>query len=500
MGHHRHVTTVCAGNTGYVVVRTIGVGRIALVGVFEHHVVVAFGLGKLEFTFAVCNPDAKTIARKTLEEYAAVGLHRNAYETAFKLVAVVVEHTSTLFVFGIDEVEFHHKLATIANTEGESVGTCIEAVEGFLCLRIEEEGSCPTFGTAEDVAVGESTTEDDEVDVVERFATSDKVGHGDVFHIEAGKMEHIRHFAFTIRSFLTDDSRTNARGCATIRRNTEAFKRALEGGMEVEFDGLLLVVAETLSCFAVETLMLIEEEGSGIPHIAEVVDEELVFCTIFLDKEVTLFGGHSESSGFHAMFCQNCLEAGFVFICHLHQDCRVFGKELLHEIGSTEVVELDTQTAFCVGETHFQQSGDETACTDVVTSEKDAFLHHGLHRCKGSTEVSGICHCGHIASHIAKGLCEGRTTELWSERREVEVINLTVGLIYYNRAHYFAHIIDFTTCTHNDGAWRNDLLSIRILLSHGERVLTSGDIDVEFAAEIAEGFDAFIKTRVFTLL
>ena len=116
VGHHRHVTTVCAGNTGYVVVRTIGLGRIALVGVFEHHVVVAFGLGQLEFSFAVCNPDAKTIARKTLEEYAAVGLHRNAYETAFKLVAVVVEHTSTLFVFRIDEVEFHHKLATVADT------------------------------------------------------------------------------------------------------------------------------------------------------------------------------------------------------------------------------------------------------------------------------------------------------------------------------------------------------------------------------------------------
>ena len=363
----------------------------------------------------MCNPDAKTIARKTLEEYAAVGLHRNAYETAFKLVAVVVEHTSTFFVFGIDEVEFHHELATVADTEGERVGTCIEAVEGFLCLRIEEEGSSPTLGTAEDVAIGESTTEDDEVDVVEGFATSDEVGHGDVFHIEASKMEHIRHFAFAIRSLLTDDSRTNARGCATIGRNSEAFKRALEGGMEVEFDGLLLVVAETLCCFAVETLMLIEEEGSGVPHIAEMIDEELVFCTVFLHKDMTLFGGHSKCCGFHTVFCQDSVEARFVFIGHLHQDCGIFGKELLHEIGSTEVVELHRQTTFCVGEAHFQQSGDETACTDVVTSEEDAFLHHGLHSCKGRTEVSGIGHCGHIASHIAEGLREGRTTELGSE-------------------------------------------------------------------------------------
>ena len=130
---------------------------------------------------------------------------------------------------------------------------------------------------------------------------------------------------------------------------------------------------------------------------------------------MTFFGGHSESSCFHTMFCQDSVEARFVFICHLHQDCGVFGKELLHEIGSTEVVELDTQTAFCVGETHFQQSGDETTSTDVVTSEEDAFLHHGLHGCKSRTEVSGICHRGHITTHIAKGLCEGRTTELWSE-------------------------------------------------------------------------------------
>ena len=164
VGHHRHVTTVCAGNTGYVVVRTIGVGRIALVGVFEHHIVVAFGLGKLELTFSVRNPDAQTIARETLEEYAAIGLNGDTYEAAFKLVAVVVEHVRTLFVFGIDEVEFHHELATVADTEGERVGTCIETVEGFFCLRIEEEGSSPTFGTAEDVAIGESTTEDDHVD------------------------------------------------------------------------------------------------------------------------------------------------------------------------------------------------------------------------------------------------------------------------------------------------------------------------------------------------
>ena len=369
----------------------------------------------MEFSFAVCNPDAETIARKTLEEYATIGLHRNAYETAFKLVAIVVEHTSTLFVFGINEVEFHHELATVADTEGKSVGTCIEAVEGFFCLRIEEEGSSPTLGTAEDVTVGESTTEDDEVDVVEGFTTSDEVGHGHVFHIEASKMEHIRHFAFTIRSLLTDDGSTNPRGCATIGRYSEAFKRALEGGMEVEFDGLLLVVTETLSCFAVETLMLIEEEGSGVPHIAEMIDEELIFCTVFLHKDMTFFGGHSKGCGFHAVFCQDSIEARFVFICHLHQDCGIFGKELLHEIGSTEVVEFHRQTTFCVGEAHFQQSGDETARTDVVTSEEDAFLHHGLHRCKSSTEVSGICHCGHIASHITEGLREGRTTELWSE-------------------------------------------------------------------------------------
>ena len=80
------------------------------------------------------------------------------------------------------------------------------------------------------------------------------------------------------------------------------------------------------------------------------------------------------------------------------------------------------------------------------------------------------------------------------------MIDFAVGLIDHNRTHHFAHIIDFTTCTHNDGTWRNHLLSVRILLSHGEGVLTSGDVDVKFAAEIAEGFDTFIETRVFTLL
>ena len=161
--HHGHVATICAGNTGYAIVRTIGIGRIALVGVFEHHIVVAFGLGKLELAFSVRNPDAQTIARETLEEYAAIGLNGDTYEAAFKLVAVVVEHVRTLFVFGIDEIEFHHELTTVADTEREGVGTCIEAVECFLSLRIEEEGSSPSLGTAKHVTIGETTTEDDEV-------------------------------------------------------------------------------------------------------------------------------------------------------------------------------------------------------------------------------------------------------------------------------------------------------------------------------------------------
>ena len=80
------------------------------------------------------------------------------------------------------------------------------------------------------------------------------------------------------------------------------------------------------------------------------------------------------------------------------------------------------------------------------------------------------------------------------------MIDFAVGLIDHNRTHDFAHIVDFSACTHNDGTWRDDFFSIGILLSHGEGVLTSGDVDVKFAAEIAEGFDTFIETRVFTLL
>ena len=117
MGHHCQVAAIGRTDTSHAVVRTVRVARIAVVAVFQHHVVVVFRQRQRELAFAVSHPDAEFVAREAAEHHAAVGRNRYADKGALKLVAVVVEHVGTLFVLRIDEVEFHHQLATVAHAE-----------------------------------------------------------------------------------------------------------------------------------------------------------------------------------------------------------------------------------------------------------------------------------------------------------------------------------------------------------------------------------------------
>ena len=58
-----------------------------------------------------------------------------------------------VLVLWIDEVEFHHELATIADTERQRILAGIETVERLLGLGVVEERSSPSLGRAEHVAV-----------------------------------------------------------------------------------------------------------------------------------------------------------------------------------------------------------------------------------------------------------------------------------------------------------------------------------------------------------
>ena len=119
----------------------------------------------------------------------------------------------------VDEVEFHHQLASVADTERQGVLTGIELVECLLSLRVEEECTCPSLGRTEHVGVRESTAEHNHVDILQSLAAAHKVGHHHVLHVESGEIQRVSHFALTVCSLLADDGSLHARRRAAVGRD-----------------------------------------------------------------------------------------------------------------------------------------------------------------------------------------------------------------------------------------------------------------------------------------
>ena len=84
---------------------------------YSHDVVVVFVVGQGELAFAVSHPDTQLATAQRAEHHATVGRDSQAQEAALELVRVVVEHASAFLVGGVDEVELHHQLATVAHAQ-----------------------------------------------------------------------------------------------------------------------------------------------------------------------------------------------------------------------------------------------------------------------------------------------------------------------------------------------------------------------------------------------
>ena len=94
-----------------------------------------------------------------------------------------------LGVLSTCQTQFYHQLTSVTDTQRERILAGIELVEGLLGFRVVQECPCPSFCRTQHVTVGESATEDDHIDILQRLATTDQVGHHHVFHFESGQIE-----------------------------------------------------------------------------------------------------------------------------------------------------------------------------------------------------------------------------------------------------------------------------------------------------------------------
>ena len=86
VGHHSYMAAISAGDTGDVVCRTVGVGRIAGIVVLGHDVVAALLVGEGKLTLTVSYPDTVLGTAERTEEYAVVLGYMYTHKVRLKLV------------------------------------------------------------------------------------------------------------------------------------------------------------------------------------------------------------------------------------------------------------------------------------------------------------------------------------------------------------------------------------------------------------------------------
>ena len=350
-------------DTGNIEVGAVGVGGVAMVVVLRDNIIFLLALGQRETTFAVSHPDAQLRSTERVEHHTLVLRNSKCEEAALELARHVVEHLCLSRL--VDESQFHHQLATVADAERQRVLAGIEAVEGLFCLGVVKEGASPTLCRAEHVAIRESTTEHNHVDFVERLATRDEIGHHDILHIEASQVEAVSHFAFAIGALLADDGclRTvvGSNVAATVEAQAILAQTAREATREFHLQRLLLVVLEAFASHAIATLTTIEQIAGLIPHIAQMVDVECHLVIVSLDDELTpCLNGIANLCKAYSHILQIVAEVELMLVAHLDDHTGILSEECFDDVAiGTDVVQINMYAALLVGKCHLKECGNQ---------------------------------------------------------------------------------------------------------------------------------------------
>ena len=245
-------------------------------------------------------------------------------------------------MFRVDEVELNHELTAVADAERQGVLACIELVKGFFGLGVVEEGTCPSFGRTEHVRVGETTAEDNHVDVFKCFAPADKVGHHHIFYVEASQIERVSHFALTVGAFFPNDGSLYASSFAAVSADAILCERTFKVVVKLHFERLMLIVGKTFTGHSVHTLLLVQKVRCLVPCVAQTVDVESVFFFAVLYNNGAGFGGRiTNLSKGDTPFFKELGKFCFVFIAHFNNHTRVLGKESFYKVFAVQIVQID---------------------------------------------------------------------------------------------------------------------------------------------------------------
>mmetsp|Transcript_9230 Transcript_9230/g.24895 ORF Transcript_9230/g.24895 Transcript_9230/m.24895 type:complete len:446 (-) Transcript_9230:929-2266(-) len=277
--HHGQVPAIRGAQGGDAIRGSVGIERIGLrrgarwVGVPDrcqavpHDPVPDSLVGELDLSFTVGAPDSQCGAFHALEHDCRRLLDLDVGPPALKPARVVVDEPGLVLVIedpvgGWNPAKEGHKLATVANSEREGVGSVVEGVELRLDRLVEADGAGPSLCRVHHVSVGEAPHENDPLEVGQRRLILEEVLHGDVPRLHAGKCDRSRHLPVSVAALLPQDGNLDL-PVAVHNRTRGPF------GLEWDVpDWSLprrlhrLLGLNALGC----ALQLLQLERSGLPH------------------------------------------------------------------------------------------------------------------------------------------------------------------------------------------------------------------------------------------
>ena len=279
-------------------------------------------------------------------------------------------------------------------------------------------------------------------------------------------------------------------------------KCAVESFREFHLQRLYLIVRKAFLRLAVEALLTVEQVAGLIPHVAQVVDVEGVFLIASLHNQLASVLNRIANLGkTDATILEELTQFELMLVFHLDDDTRILGKECLHDVAvGTNIVQVDVHSTPIVGETHLQQCGNQSTGRNVMSGYNPSLLNELLYGIEAIGKILRILHRRHIIAHLTQTLGKGRSAEALLIEREVDMIDAGIFVAQQHGAHHLLDILHLAAGTHDDCSRRDNLLAIGILLAQRERVFSGRHVDVQVAAEVRQGFHAFVQTGILAFL
>ena len=245
--------------------------------------------------------------------------------------------------------------------------------------------------------------------------------------------------------------------------------------------------------------MLVKQIAGAVPYIAQVVDTQLVFCAFLFNKDVAFLARLSQLDVANASLIEQFLHFALLLVIHLDYNTGILGKKDLDNIVALHLVQTDFQTAFGICKSHFQQCGNQTTGADIVSGQYQSFLDKFLHGVECCTEIIAVLDGGHIITNLVQTLSESRSAQTKLVKAEINMIKCRRSILD-NRRNDLLDVAYLSATGHNHSSRRDDFLAIGVFLCHTQRVLSSGHINLQLAAEIAQCLNGLVEAGILAFL